>query len=202
MSLSSLLLSFASTYRRQPKFPLDPQETDPRKPNLYLIGFMGTGKTSAGELAADKLGLRFLDSDREIEKATGLDVAAIFEREGEDAFREKERAFILQGHPGCGCLVSCGGGLPVPEGMLVHLKERGLVFALWAEPQTIYERTRDNPRRPLLQVSDPLSEITDLLKKRESVYLQADKVISTEMRSTKAVADLITRSYEENPSSA
>ena len=98
---------------------------------------MGTGKTSAGELAADKLGLRFLDSDREIEKATGLGVAAIFEREGEAAFREKEREFILQGHPEGGCLVSCGGGLPVPEGMLGHLKERGLVLALWAEPQTI-----------------------------------------------------------------
>ena len=109
-----------------------------------------------------------------------------------------EREFIISGHPSTGCLVSCGGGLPVQPGMLDALKERGQVFALWASPETIYERTKENPTRPLLQVDDPLGRIRKLLNSRESVYLSADKVISTEQRSPKSVSELIVRSYLEN----
>ena len=88
---------------------------------------MGTGKSVAGKMAARKLGLQFIDSDEQIEKEDQQDISAIFDKKGEAAFREMEKRFILEGHPDHGCLVSCGGGLPVQEGMLEALKERGLV---------------------------------------------------------------------------
>lgn len=167
-------------------------------PNLYLIGFMGTGKSSAGKFASDKLGLKFLDSDQEIEKQVGCTISQIFKSQGEEKFRELEKKFISSGHPESGCLISCGGGLPVPKGMIELIKSKGLVFALWANPETIFERTKENKSRPLLQTEDPMAEIKSLLKKREKVYLQANQIISSEMRSTKQVADLVVRQYLEN----
>jgi shikimate kinase len=168
--------------------------------NLYLIGFMGTGKTVVGEMTAMKLGLRFVDSDQEIARSEGREISVIFEQSGEKRFREMERKFIVDGHPSRGCLVSCGGGLPVAEGMLELLKQRGMVITLWASPETICQRTKENSTRPLLQVEDPLAEITNLLESREATYLAADQVISTEMRSAKAVSELVARAYEENQS--
>ena len=159
---------------------------------------MGTGKSVAGKMAARKLGLQFIDSDEQIEKDSQREIPAIFEKNGEAAFREMEKRFVLEGHTDHGCLVSCGGGLPIQEGMLDALKEKGLVVTLWANPETIYERTKENSNRPLLQVADPLGEITELLRLRESTYLAADKVISTEQRSAKQVSELVARSYEEH----
>lgn len=165
--------------------------------NLYLIGFMGTGKTAVGKLAADHLGLSFIDSDVEIERKSGKTISAIFDQLGEEAFRLMEKDFILDGHPSHGCLVSCGGGLPIPAGLLDLLKERGRVVALWASPESIYQRTKEDSARPLLQVDDPLGKITDLLAAREPVYRNAHEIISTEKRSPQAVCELLTRYYEE-----
>jgi shikimate kinase len=177
---------------------LNPKNNSLPRRNLYLIGFMGTGKTAVGEMTAKKLGLRFVDSDHEIARKQGREISTIFEQSGEKRFREMEMEFIVGGHPEHGCLVSCGGGLPVAEGMLELLKRRGMVITLWADPETIYQRTKDNSTRPLLQVDDPLREITDLLASREATYLAADQVISTETRSAKVVSKLVARSYEEH----
>ena len=86
--------------------------------NLYLVGFMGTGKTTVGRAIAQRLGFQALDSDYEIERLAGKTVAQIFAEEGEVAFRARERAFVDDGHPGHGVVVACGGGLIVPPGML------------------------------------------------------------------------------------
>ena len=171
------------------------QNAPATQPNLYLIGFMGTGKSSVGKFASDKLGLKFLDSDQEIERQNGCTISQIFESQGEEKFRELEKKFILTGHPNSGCLVSCGGGLPVPEGMIERIKSKGIVFALWAKPDTIFERTKENTNRPLLQTENPMAEINSLLKKREKIYLLANQIISSEMRSTKQVADIVVRHY-------
>jgi shikimate kinase len=167
-------------------------------PNLYLIGFMGTGKSSVGKIIAQKTGLTFIDSDQEIENQTGLSISKIFETQGEQKFRELEKKFIQNGHPESGCLVSCGGGLPIPDGMIEILKEKGFVFCLWASVKTIYERTSGNNQRPLLQTKNPKSEIKSLLQKREPKYLLADQIVNTEQRSLVQVSDLIIRKYNES----
>ena len=108
-----------------------------------------------------------------------------------------ERDFIQSGHPKSGCLISCGGGLPVAAGMIEILKSNGKVFTLWASPQTIFARTKKNSSRPLLQTDDPFSKITKLMSEREPKYRMADKIISTDDRSASKVAALIQKNYLE-----
>ena len=158
---------------------------------------MGTGKSSVGKIVAQKTVLRFIDSDQEIENQSGLPITKIFESFGEQKFREFEKKFIQNGHPESGCVVSCGGGLPIPEGMMDRLKSKGLVICLCANVETIYERTAENNQRPLLQTENPKTQIKALLQKRESTYLKADQVVNTEQRSLLQVTDLIIRKYNE-----
>ena len=100
--------------------------------NLYLVGFMGTGKTTVGRAVAQKLGFDLLDSDHEIERGQGRPIADFFAQEGEAAFRVLERQFVEHGHPARRQVVACGGGLIVPPGMLELLQARGVVMCLHA----------------------------------------------------------------------
>ena len=118
--------------------------------NLYLVGFMGTGKSTVGRQVARQMGFEFLDSDHEIERLQGRPVAQIFATEGEARVRALEREFIEHGHPAKKCIVSCGGGLVVPPGMLELLRSRGVVICLHAPIETILKRTLHATHRPLL----------------------------------------------------
>ncbi|MDQ8186668.1 shikimate kinase [Pelagicoccus sp. SDUM812002] len=167
-----------------------------KKPNLYLVGFMGTGKSTVGRQVAQRMGLAFVDSDHAIEVLQGKSIPEIFAAEGEHAFREMEKSFIESGHTAEGNLVSCGGGLAVQPGMMRLLKSRGLVFSLIATAKGIYERTRHNSNRPLLQVEDPLSEIEKLLAVRDPIYQKAHCCILTEGRTVSEVVSHVCRSYK------
>jgi len=164
-------------------------------PNIYLVGFMGVGKSTIGRRVAKSLGFRFVDSDVEIERSAGKRIPEIFEKEGEPVFRQMERAFIESGHPCHDTVVSCGGGLVIPQGMDVLLKQKGEVFCLFASVETILERTARNSNRPLLNVSDPAQRIRELLAEREPVYRRVGTCISTEGRSIQEVVKHIVRSY-------
>jgi len=123
--------------------------------NLYLVGFMGTGKSTVGRAVAQKLGFELVDSDFEIERQRGKSIPDIFASEGEAAFRVMERAFIENGHPSSRTIVSCGGGLVVQSGMLALLQSKGVVVCLHASLETILARTARQRNRPLLNVEDP-----------------------------------------------
>ena len=166
------------------------------KLNLYLVGFMGTGKSTVGRQVAQRLGLQFVDSDHAIEADQGRPISDIFASEGEVAFRQMERIFIEKGHEDYGCLVACGGGLVIEPGMMDLVKDKGLVFALIASPEGIYERTRSNTNRPLLHVEDPLAEIRKRLAVREPVYREAHVQILTEGRTIGEVVGHVCRSYK------
>lgn len=166
-----------------------------KQPNLYLIGFMGVGKSVLGRGLARRLRMRFLDSDHEIEREAGKSIATIFAEEGEAAFREKERQFVDGGHPESGCVVSCGGGLPIQPGMGDLLLARGVVVCLFARAETIVSRTVGNPKRPLLNVADPEARVRELLLEREPVYLQLGIGVSTDGRSIPEVLDNLVRIY-------
>ena len=166
------------------------------KPNLYLVGFMGTGKSAVGLRVAEKLGFHFIDVDQAIEEEEGLSITQLFDQKGEEAFRELERNFIESGHPDSNCVVSCGGGLSVPDGMPELLKKKGVAVCLWATPEVIYERTKGNSTRPLLNVIDPLSSIRKLLEQREPRYRATGNLISTVDRGLAAVTDAVLRVYQ------
>lgn len=164
--------------------------------NLYLVGFMGTGKTTIGRAAAARMGFRLLDSDQEIEKACGKTIAEIFAQEGEAAFRARERDFIERGHPDRGCVVACGGGLVVQPGMLDLLTHRGVVVCLHASLETILKRTQGNRARPLLNVdTDPLERIRSLYAAREPIYKRAGSVILTDARPAGDIIAHLLRTY-------
>lgn len=168
------------------------------KPNLYLVGFMGVGKSAIGRKVARELGFKFIDSDREIEKAAGKKIPEIFASEGESAFRRMERDFIEGGHPGAGCVVSCGGGLVVQDGMSELLKQKGVVICLLASVESIIERTSRSNHRPLLNVENPEARVRQLLAEREPIYMKSGSCITTEGRSMAEVVRHMMRSYKRS----
>ncbi len=170
-------------------------------PNLYLIGFMGVGKSAVGRSAARQLGMRFLDSDAVIESNEGRSISDIFADEGETAFRGKERAFIETGHPPQGVVVACGGGLPIPAGMRELLLSKGIVVCLFANPDTIIERTLGSDKRPLLRTEDPLERVRALLAEREPIYMQTGIGVCAEGRSLSEVVRNVVRVYRREASS-
>ena len=150
--------------------------------NLYLVGFMGTGKSTVGRAVAQRVGFDCIDSDHEIERVAGKEIPAIFAELGEPAFRAMERAFVEGGHPTTRTVVACGGGLVVQPGMLERLKAHGVVVCLHASVETILARTARQKNRPLLNVEDPEARIRKLFAEREAVYRSAGSVILTDAR--------------------
>jgi shikimate kinase len=166
--------------------------------NLYLVGFMGTGKTTIGRAVAHKLGFHLLDSDHEIERLQGKAIPEIFAQDGEPAFRAMERAFIETGHPAQRVVVSCGGGLVIQPGMLALLKQKGVVVCLHASIETILTRTARHRNRPLLDVEDPEQRIRTLFAAREPIYKQAGTVILTDSRPLHDIAAHVLRAWRRD----
>ncbi len=164
--------------------------------NLYLVGFMGTGKSTVARILAHRLGLEWVDSDVWIENQQNCPISDIFAREGEKAFRRYEQAFMDSGHPSRGCIVSCGGGMVTVPGMTDLMKSKGVVVCLLATAETIYERTKHNRNRPLLEVDDPQGRIEAMLKAREPFYRKAGTQILTDHRPLPDVALHVKRIYQ------
>ncbi|MSU45651.1 MAG: shikimate kinase [Lacunisphaera sp.] len=163
--------------------------------NLYLVGFMGTGKSTVGRLVARQLGFKFLDSDHEIERAQGRPVGKIFAEDGETKFRALEREFAEHGHPALQCVVACGGGLVVPPGMLELLRSRGVVMCLHAPIDTIIRRTMHTTHRPLLQVENPEQRLRELYAQREEIYRRTGTIVLTDSRPLREIAAHVLRVY-------
>ena len=170
----------------------------PNDVNLYLVGFMGTGKTTVSRIVAARLGNRWLDSDHEIERQQGRPIADIFATQGEAAFRKMEREFIETGHPDTGTVVACGGGLVIAEGMLAALQKRGVVICLHATVETILRRTSGSRQRPLLNVEDPEKRIRDLYAVRDPIYRRSGSVILTDNRPQIDVVQHVLRVYRRD----
>lgn len=166
--------------------------------NLYLVGFMGTGKTTIGRAVAQRLGFEMRDSDHEIERQEGRTIADIFANEGEAAFRALERRYIETGHPAERTVVSCGGGLIVPPGMLELLQVRGVVICLHASIETILERTSRHRHRPLLNVENPEARVRALFAAREPVYRRAGTMLLTDGRSLSDIISHVIRTWRRD----
>ena len=172
-----------------------PSPLDVPPVNLYLIGFMGVGKSAVGRGVAKVLRHRFIDSDAAIERRAGVPISRLFAEKGEAAFRELEREFMLEGHPPQGCVVACGGGLPIPPGMRELLLDCGVVVCLFASEETILERTSRNNKRPILNVEDPAARVRQLLHARMPIYSSTGTGISTENRKIGDIVDHVVRVY-------
>jgi shikimate kinase len=156
--------------------------------NLALIGFMGTGKSCVGRIAAEMLHFTFLDTDHVIESRAGMSIPKIFEQHGEQVFRDSERRIVEEVAKRTRTVIATGGGLAANESNLASLKGHALVVCLWASPEKILERVGAHSHRPLLNEPDPLAKIRQLLDVRGPFYRQADALVSTEIRSLREVA--------------
>lgn len=163
-------------------------------PNLYLVGFMGTGKTVLGKRLSQRLAMKFIDSDDEIEKKCGMKIKEIFEKKGEDFFRNEEREFIEHGHPSSGCIVACGGGLVCRGDMPEIVRKKGVSIVLFCDADTILNRVSRTNKRPLLQVENPLEKIKILLNERDSFYKRSGACVSSK-GNFEAIEDRIINIY-------
>ena len=163
--------------------------------NLYLVGFMGTGKSTVGRQVAKQLGFEFFDSDHEIERLQGRVVSKIFAEDGEAKFRVMEREYIEHGHPAARCVIACGGGLVVPPGMLELLRSRGIVICLHAPIETILQRTMQANHRPLLEVADRESRLRELYAQREEIYRRTGTMVLTDSRPLREIVSHVLRVY-------
>jgi shikimate kinase len=171
---------------------------NPADVNLYLVGFMGTGKTTVGRAVAVRLGFQVLDSDHEIERQQRKTIAEIFAQDGEPAFRTLERAFIEGGHPSERTVVACGGGLVIQPGMLEVLKTKGVVVCLHASLETILARTARHRNRPLLAVDNPEDRIRTLYAAREPIYKQSGTLILTDSRPLHDIVAHVVRAWRRD----
>ncbi|HEY6166662.1 MAG TPA: shikimate kinase [Verrucomicrobiae bacterium] len=169
----------------------------PAKPNIALIGFMGTGKSTVGRLIAAQLGFRFVDTDELIEERTGRPIAQIFQDAGEPVFRDLERQLLAEISGWTRTVIATGGGMVAQPGTLDELKRSALTVCLWASPDTIWERVRHQNHRPLLQTDDPEAKIRELLAQREPFYRQADLLIRSDQRAARQVAQQIIHHFRE-----
>ena len=158
--------------------------------NLVLVGPMGAGKTSVGKVLADRLDLKFIDSDHELEVRCGADIPWIFDIEGEAGFRARETEVLTELCNQSGILLATGGGAVISAENRQLLRKAGVVVHLSASAEQIYQRVRHDHNRPLLQVDDPRAAIADILEKREPLYREvADIVIcSSEKESPGSMA--------------
>ncbi len=164
-------------------------------PNLILVGFMGTGKTTLGRHLAQRWRRRFIDSDQEIERLARMKIPEIFAQKGEAEFRRLEREWVENHMPAGGCVIATGGGLVVPEGMSELLKSKGVVVCLFATPETVFRRTSGSTHRPLLQTENPLERIRTLLAAREPAYLRSGIAVLTDGRNLPDLSAAVERVY-------
>ncbi len=151
-----------------------------KQDNLYLVGLMGAGKTTVGRLLSRHYGCAFHDSDQEIEARTGVKIPIVFEIEGEAGFRKREEAVIAELTTMSDIVLATGGGAVLSAVTRDNLQKTGLVIYLRGTPEHLYERTRHDRNRPLLQTENPLARLRELYHQRDPLYREiADIVVDT-----------------------
>jgi len=172
--------------------------SDPtRQPNVVLLGFMGTGKSTAGRLVAKQLGLRFVDMDDQIEARAGKSISAIFAQEGESAFRKLERDLVMELAGGQGQVIACGGGVVLDRANLEAYGRHGVLFCLKADPDTILRRVARARHRPLLEDGEKQARILELLENRQTLYNAVPNGIDTAKLTPEEVAERIVAIYRK-----
>lgn len=154
-----------------------------KKPNIVLVGFMGTGKTSVGRRLASQLRMRYVDTDDVIEQDNRRYIRDIFAEDGEAVFRRLESTAVCHVSKRHNHVISTGGGVVLKAANMENLKRNGVVFCLTATAEAIYRRIGHQRHRPLLQTPDAMATIQKMLAERHPYYAQADYIVKTTGRS-------------------
>lgn len=163
--------------------------------SIFLLGYMGTGKTSVGRVLAEMLGLDVVDTDDVIVAKEGISINEIFAKHGEEYFRQVEARVVAELAEGEPVIISCGGGVPLREENRSIIKENGISVLLTASAETIYQRIKNDDQRPLLKDNMTVEHIQDMLNKRKAAYEEASIiVVDTE---NKSIGDICVEIMEE-----
>ena len=160
--------------------------------NIFIVGPMGSGKSTVGKIISDELFLNFFDTDEEIENRTGASIDWIFDLEGEEGFRKRESGVLEEMVQKNSVVLSTGGGIVLSENNRELLSSRGTVFYLATPISVQLERTAKDKDRPLLKNGDPGQILQELHEKRKNLYKSvSDHIIETEDKSSQEVASEI-----------
>lgn len=158
--------------------------------NIYFIGLMGAGKTTIGRMIAKLSGLTFYDSDHEIEKKTGVKIPLIFELEGEAGFRKREASVIAELCQLHNTVLATGGGAVLLPENREQLKAHGKIIYLRGQVEDLWQRTRHDKSRPLLQGVNMREKLAQLYQMRDPIYTElADFVVDTGSQSAQEICD-------------
>jgi shikimate kinase len=156
--------------------------------NIFLVGLMGAGKTTIGKLLAKNLGKTFYDSDHEIERRTGVNIPLIFELEGEVGFRKRETAVIADLTNLQDVVLATGGGAVLAKQNRENLSQKGTIIYLRGDVAELWQRTRNDKNRPLLQTEYPRLKLEQLFAERDPLYHEiADIIVDTGKQSVSAI---------------
>ena len=166
--------------------------------NIYLVGLMGAGKTSVGRYLAKRLGKTFYDCDHEIERRTGVSIPVIFDIEGEAGFRARESAVLVELTRLQDIVLSTGGGAVINALNRKQLADHGTVVYLRASPSDLWQRTRNDRNRPLLQTADPHAKLQQLFSERDPLYREVAAVVEdTGNQSVRSLAQRLEQRLRE-----
>ncbi|MAG89267.1 MAG: hypothetical protein CML32_00840 [Rhodobacteraceae bacterium] len=147
---------------------------------IVLVGIMGAGKSTVGKILADRLGMRFIDADQEIERAAGCTITDFFEKYGEVEFRKGEERVISRILAGEPCVLATGGGAFMSEATRLLIKKIATSVWLRVSFEVLAKRLEKRSDRPLLQTADPQQTLKALIKKRYPIYNDADFIVDAE----------------------
>lgn len=147
------------------------------KKSIVMVGMMGAGKTAVGQALAARLNVPFLDSDEEIVRAANMTISEIFERDGEQFFRDRETEVIGRLLDGECAVLSTGGGAFLADRNRAMISERGVSVLLRADLELLWNRVRHKDTRPLLRTQDPKATLREIYGARVPIYEKADLAV-------------------------
>ncbi|AEE96327.1 shikimate kinase [Mahella australiensis] len=159
--------------------------------NIYLTGFMGTGKTTVGRLLAKELNMNFVDTDEFIEQGMGMTVPSIFGIYGEAFFRQLEHNALISIAYRQGVVVSTGGGIVLRDDNINIMRRSGVMICLDASPDTVMRNVGSGKGRPVLDGGDLRRNIIELMDKRRQFYCQADIIVNIDDKTPETISDEI-----------
>ncbi len=166
--------------------------------NIFLIGFMGTGKSTVSRYLSTRFSMESVEMDAVIAKRKGMRISDIFAKFGEEYFRNLETNLLIEMQSKSNTVVSCGGGVSMRETNVKEMKKNGRVVLLTATPNTIYERVKDSHDRPLLEGHKNIPYIAQLMEARREKYeAAADIVIATDGRSESQICEELVKKLLE-----
>ena len=158
--------------------------------NIFLIGFMGSGKSTVADYLCEKFDMDVVEMDQVIAERERMSISDIFEKHGELYFRDLETKLLVELQEKTNTVVSCGGGVAMRECNVTEMKKNGKVVLLTAKPETILERVENNHDRPLLENNKTVAYIAELMEKRREKYeAAADMIIETDGKSTQKICE-------------